>query len=53
MSRVGGSMARLAGVVRPLINGERDPDRLCRGMDGQTQQLVLDILTELGRLDAH
>jgi hypothetical protein len=53
MSRVGGSMGRLAGVVRPLINGERDPDRLCKGMDGQTEQLVLDILGELGKLEAH
>ena len=53
MNRVGGSMGRLAGVVRPLINGERDPDRLCKGMDAQTEQLVLDILGELGKLEAH
>jgi hypothetical protein len=53
MNRVGGSMGRLAGVIRPLINGERDPDRLCRGMDTPTAQLVLDILRELGRLQAH
>jgi len=53
MSKVGGSMARLAGVIRPLIDGERDPDRLCRGMDTRTEQLVLDILAELGRLQAH
>jgi hypothetical protein len=53
MRRVGGPMARLAGIVRPLIDGERDPERLCRGMDAQTERLVLDILAELGRLDAH
>ena len=53
MSRVGGSMGRLAGVIRPLINGEREPDLLCRGMDTATAQLVLDILRELGRLEAH
>jgi hypothetical protein len=53
MSRVGGSLGRLAGVIRPLVNGEREPERLCRGMDVQTQQLVLEILSELGRLDAH
>jgi len=51
MSKVGGAMARLAAVVRPLINGERDPDRLCKGMDAQGKQLVLDILTELGKLE--
>lgn len=53
MSRAGGSLARLAGIIRPLIDGERDPDRLCRGMDTQGSQLVLDILRELGQLEAH
>jgi hypothetical protein len=53
MSGVGGSMARLAAVIRPLINGERDPDRLCADMDARGERLVLDILTELGRLEAH
>lgn len=53
MSQVGGQMAKLAGVIRPLINGERDADRLSRGMDTQTQQLVRDILGELGKLEAH
>ncbi len=53
MSHAGGSLARLAAVVRPLINGERNPQRLCRGMDGATRQLVLNILEELGKLGAH
>ncbi len=29
MSKVGGDMARVAGAIRPMINGERDPDKLC------------------------
>lgn len=53
MSTVGGSMGRLAAVIRPLINGERDVERLCEGMDAQGEQLVLDILNELGQLEAH
>jgi len=53
MRTVGGSMARLASVVRPLINGERDPDRLRGGMDASTERLMLDILAELARLEAH
>lgn len=53
MSRAGGPMARLAAVIRPLINGERDADKLCRGMNEQTRQLLLDILSELGRKQAH
>jgi len=51
MSNVGGPMARLAGIVRPLINGERDLDRLCKGMDSQGEQLVLGILAELKKLE--
>lgn len=50
MSRVGGDMARLAAVIRPLVNGERDPEQLCHGMGAQGQGLVLSILEELGRL---
>lgn len=53
MSRTGGPMARLAAVIRPLINGERDPERLCKGMDAKTRQLVLGILDELGKLVRH
>lgn len=47
MSRVGGPMARLAAVIRPMINGERDPQVLCRGMDQKTEQMVCAILEEL------
>lgn len=53
MSTVGGSMGRLAAIIRPLINGERDPNRLCKGMDAQGESLVLGILGELGRLEAN
>lgn len=53
MSRVGGGMGRLAAVIRPLINGERDPAVLCRGADAQTERLILDLLQELGRGDVH
>jgi len=53
MSNVGGPMARLAGIIRPLINGERDPDRLSKGMDRQGEQLVLDILAELAKMERH
>ena len=53
MSKVGGDMGRLAAVIRPLINGERDPDRLCARLDTRSQQLVLQILDELGRLNHH
>ena len=51
MSRAGGSLAKLAAVIRPMINGERDPERLCHQMDGRTEQIVLGILHELQQLE--
>ncbi len=53
MSRVGGDLSRVAAIIRPLINGERDPDRLCAKLDARGQQLVLNLLEELGRLELH
>jgi len=50
MGRVGGDMARLAAILRRVVNGERDPETLCRGMSTQGESLVLSILEELGRL---
>ena len=50
MSHVGGDMGRLAAIIRPLVNGERNPDVLCRDMGPQGRSLVLSILEELGRL---
>ncbi len=53
MRRAGGPMARLASVIRPMINGERDPDRLCKGLDRRSQSLVLAILDEMGKSELH
>lgn len=53
MSKVGGDMGQLAGRIRPLINGERDPDRLTQGMSARGERLMLDLLVELGKLSAH
>lgn len=51
MSRAGGPMAQLAAVIRPLINGERDPGKLCNKIDSRTQEIVLGILQELKQLE--
>ncbi len=51
MSKVGGPMGRLSAVVRPLINGERDPEVLCKRMDSSTEAVVLSILNELKLLE--
>jgi len=53
MLRAGGDMARLSAVMRRLVNGERDPDVLGRGMSARGTQLLLSILEELSRLQQH
>ena len=47
MSGAGGDMARLAAIMRRLVNGERDADLLTRGMEAQGKGLVMSILKEL------
>lgn len=51
MSKVGGQIAKLASVIRPLINGERDAEKLCKRVDSSTEALILGILEELKKLD--
>lgn len=51
MSKVGGPMGMLASVIRPLINGERDPDTLCKRLDSKSEAMVLGILDELKQLE--
>jgi hypothetical protein len=53
MTRAGGDMARLGGLMRRLVDGERDPDALCQGMGPQGQQLINSILEELAKLEPH
>jgi hypothetical protein len=53
MLLAGGDMARLAGIMRPLVQGERDADKLSAGMTPEGEKLVIAILDELARLDLH
>ncbi|MGD8936710.1 MAG: hypothetical protein PVF07_09540 [Thiogranum sp.] len=53
MLQAGGDMARLAGILRPLVQGERDADKLTAGMGIEGQKLVVAILDELAKLDTH
>ena len=53
MMRAGGDMARLAGILRPLVQGERDADKLIQGMGPEGENLVVLILQELAKLDTH
>jgi len=47
MSQSGGDMAHFAAKIQPLIQGERDPDKLCEGMSDAGQQLMLSVLKQL------
>lgn len=53
MLKAGGDMARLSAILRRLIDGERDPDLLTKGMGPLGRDLVLSILDELAKLDLH
>ncbi|MDJ0880441.1 MAG: hypothetical protein QNJ56_02225 [Gammaproteobacteria bacterium] len=53
MTQAGGDMRNLGGIIRKMINGERDPQVLARGMGVQGRQLVDSILEELHNLSGH
>jgi len=46
-------MAKLGATMRKFVDGERDPDKLAKGMSVQGQELVYSILNELGKLASH
>ena len=50
MMKAGGDMARLGGVMRRLVNGERDADLLTRGMGPLGRELLISLLDELAKL---
>jgi hypothetical protein len=53
MSAAGGDMRNLGAIMKKLLDGERDPDLLCKGMGASGNSLVQSILTELAKLQAH
>ncbi len=53
MSVTGGDMASLSAVIKSMIDGERDVDKLCTRMGPQGESLITQILSELAKLDIH
>ncbi len=53
MLGVGGDMGKLGGIMRRLLDGERDADKLSKGMSAQGASFVIAILEELGKLELH
>jgi hypothetical protein len=53
MSMPGGDMARVGAILKDLIDGERDVDKLCDKVGPQGESLIVQILEELGKLEVH
>ncbi len=53
MLEAGGDMSILAGRIRPLVEGERDADKLTEKMGDKGQKLMLEIIEELLKLEAN
>jgi hypothetical protein len=53
MVQAGGDMANLSAVIKTMIDGERDADKLCERMGPQGESLITAILGELAKLDTH
>ena len=53
MSNTQGDLARFSTLLKPMIDGERDTDKLCDKIGPQGESLVVSILSELAKLEAH
>ncbi|VAW54400.1 hypothetical protein MNBD_GAMMA06-828 [hydrothermal vent metagenome] len=53
MVNAGGDMASLSAVLKNMVDGERDVDKLCTRMGPQGESLITQILSELAKLDLH
>ncbi len=53
MSTTQGDLARFSTLIKPLVDGERDIDKLCDKIGPTGESLVKAILDELGKLDLH
>ncbi len=53
MSMAGGDMANVGAILKDLIDGERDVDKLCDKVGPQGESLIVEILAELGKLEVH
>jgi len=53
MSNTQGDLARFSTLIKPMVDGERDADKLCDKIGPQGESLVTSILSELAKLEAH
>jgi hypothetical protein len=53
MSIPGGDMAKVGAILKDMIDGERDVDKLCDKVGPQGESLIVQIIQELAKLEAH
>lgn len=53
MSNAGGDLANMSAIIKNMIDGERDIDKLCTRIGSQGESLITQILGELAKLDSH
>jgi hypothetical protein len=53
MSNTKGDLARFSTLIKPMVDGERDVDKLCDKIGPQGESLVVSILSELGKIESH
>lgn len=53
MSKTRGEMAQLSTIIKPLVDGERDVNKLTEKMGPQGESLIVSIVSELAKLDTH
>ena len=53
MSMAGGDMANIGAILKDMIDGERTVDKLCSKVGPQGESWIVQILDEMGKLDAH
>ncbi len=53
MSQTGGPMAEIASIMRRLVNGERDLDQLAEKLSPKSEDLLVGIINELGKMELH
>ena len=53
MSNTKGDLARFSTLIKPMVDGERNTDKLCDKIGPQGESLVVSILNELAKLEIH
>ena len=51
MLEIGGDFEIMAGHIRPMIEGERDPAKLTENMTEKGRKMMMEILAELAKLE--